>query len=127
MNDQTPLSSPAKLAVGGLIVAAVGIVIQIASGVDFPTIPPGLIILLLAAGLVAFGRWRWTPLVGAVVGLSQLLGLFLADQADRLLDPSPLGGAVGLWIQLLGVIVAFVAGIVATVRRDPAPAPGPTR
>lgn len=126
MNDQTPLSSPAKLTVAGLIAAAAGIMIQIISGVDFPTIPPGLIILLVAAGLVAFGRWRWTPLVGAVVGLLQLLGLFLADQADRLLDPSPLGGAVGLWIQLLGVIVAF-AGIVATVRRDHAPAPGPTR
>jgi hypothetical protein len=45
----------AKLQVAGLVVAAAGIVIQIASGADYPTVPPGLIILLAAAVLVALG------------------------------------------------------------------------
>jgi len=116
MTNRNPLSPAGKLTVAALVVAGAGIVIQIVAGVDFPTIPPGLIILLVAAGLVAFGPWRWAPIVGAAVGLSQVIGLFLADQADRLFDSSPLGGAVGLWIQLLAVIVALFAGIVATTQ-----------
>jgi hypothetical protein len=60
-----PASRPRKMSpaagftVAGLVVAAAGIVIQIASGAEYPTIPPGLIILLAAAGLVALAtRWR---------------------------------------------------------------------
>jgi hypothetical protein len=45
-----PASRPRKMSpaagftVAGLVVAAAGIVIQIASGAEYPTIPPGLII-----------------------------------------------------------------------------------
>jgi len=60
-----PASRPRKMSpaagftVACLVVAAAGIVIQIASGAEYPTIPPGLIILLAAAGLVALAtRWR---------------------------------------------------------------------
>ncbi len=95
MNNRSSLSPASKLTVVALIAAA-GIVIQIVAGIDFPTIPPGLIILLVAVGLVAFGRWWWTPIVGTVVGLSQFIGLFLAEQGERLLDPGPLGGFVGI-------------------------------
>jgi hypothetical protein len=35
------LSAAGKLNVAGLVAAAAGIVIQIASGADYPTIPPG--------------------------------------------------------------------------------------
>jgi hypothetical protein len=53
------MSPAAGFTVAGLVVAAAGIVIQIASGAEYPTIPPGLIILLAAAGLVALAtRWR---------------------------------------------------------------------
>ncbi len=38
--------------VAGMLVAVAGIVVQIATGVDYPTIPPGPIILLVAAGIV---------------------------------------------------------------------------
>lgn len=107
-----------KVTVGALLVAAAGIVIQIVSGIDFPAIPPGLIILLVAAGLVFFVAWRWAPIIGAVAALSQLFGLFAAGQGPRLLDLSPLGGSIGLWIQLLGVTVASIAGITAAVRGD---------
>ncbi len=118
MNDRSSLSPASKLTVVALLIAAAGIVIQIVAGIDFPTIPPGLIILLVAAGLVAFGRWWWTPIVGTVVGLSQFIGLFLADQGERLLDLGPLGGFVGIWVQLLAVSVAIVAGIIATIQNN---------
>jgi hypothetical protein len=46
--------------VAGLVAAAAGIAIQIASGADYPTVPPGLILVLAAAGLVAglAATWR---------------------------------------------------------------------
>jgi len=116
MTQRSSLSLASKLTVAALLVAAAGIVIQIISGVDFPTVPPGLIILLVAAGLVAFGPWRWTPVVGTVLGLWLLIGFSLSGEAGRLLDPGQFGGFVGLWIQFLAVIVSVVAGTVATIQ-----------
>ncbi len=115
MNKQNPLSLAGKLTVAGLITAAGGIVIQIISGVDFPTIPPGLFILLIPAALIAFGRWKWTLVLGAVAGLWLFIGLFLSGQGSRLLDSSQIGFN-GLWVQMLGVIVAAVAGIIASLQ-----------
>lgn len=50
------LPAAAKVTIFGLVFAATGIVIMIFSGVDFAAAPPGLFILLVPAGLVAFGR-----------------------------------------------------------------------
>jgi len=116
--NRTTSSPTRNLTAVALVVAAAGIVTQIVAGIDFPTIPPGLIILLSAAAIVAFVPWRWAPLVGAAVALSQVIGLFAADQAERLNDASPLGGTVGLWIQVVGVSAALVAGIIATIRTE---------
>ena len=116
MTQRSSFSLASKLTVAALLVAAAGIVIQIISGVDFPTVPPGLIILLVAAGLVAFGPWRWTPVVGTVLGLWLLIGFSLSGEAGRLLDAGQFGGFVGLWIQFLAVIVSVVAGTVATIQ-----------
>jgi hypothetical protein len=116
MNHRKSLSPASKLTVAVLLVAAAGFVIQIVSGVDVPTVPPGLVILLVAAGLVAFLPWRWIPVVGAAVGLFLLVGFFASGAVGSLLDPSRLGVLVGAWVQFLAVIVAVVAGIVATVQ-----------
>jgi hypothetical protein len=116
MSRSRSLSAAGKLTVAGLVVAAAGIVIQIASGAEYPTVPPGLIILLVAAGLVAPGaRWRWTPLVGVVVALFLLVGGALAPQArEQLGDPGAVGVFVGTVIQLLALVVALIAGVAAT-------------
>ncbi len=116
MQQPNTLSLASKLTVAALIVAAAGIVIQIVSGVDFPTVPPGLIILLAAASLVAFGPWRWTPVVGIVVGLFLLVGFFASGQIGPLLDPGWFGRFVGVWVLFLSVVVAVVAGTVATIQ-----------
>jgi hypothetical protein len=110
------LSAAGRLTVAGLVAAAAGIVIQIAAGAEYPTVPPGLIILLVAAGLVALGaRWRWTPLVGVVVALFLLVGGALAPQArEQLGDPGAVGVFVGTVIQLLALVVALIAGVAAT-------------
>jgi hypothetical protein len=102
--------------VATLLVAAAGFATQIISGVDVPTVPPGLVSLLVAAALVAFAPWRWMPVVGASVGLFLLLGFFASGAVDRLLEPSQLGVFFGAWVQFLAVIVAVVFGIVAVTQ-----------
>lgn len=110
------LSAAGKLTVAGLVTAAAGIVIQIASGADYPTVPPGLIILLAAAALVALAtRWPWTIIVGVIVSLLLLVGGALAPQARAQLgDPRQLGVFIGTVLQLLALIIALVAGVAAT-------------
>jgi hypothetical protein len=63
------------LSVVGLVVAAAGIMVQYVSGVDFPTIPLGPIILLAAAAVV----------VVQVVGLAIALpaGIVAAKRSSR--------------------------------------------
>ncbi len=116
MNQRNSLSLYGKVTVAALLVAAAGIVIQYVSGVDFPTVPPGLIILLVAAALVAFGPWKRTPVVGIVVGLFLLVGFFASGQIGPLLDPGWFGRFVGVWVLFLSVVVAVVAGTVATIQ-----------
>jgi hypothetical protein len=113
------LSAAGKLNVAGLVAAAAGIVIQIASGADYPTVPPGLIILLAAAGLVALGaRWRWTTIVGVVVPTFLLVGAVVAPEArEQLGDPGQVGVFVGTVVQLLAMAVALVAGLAAAGQR----------
>lgn len=113
MKQRSLLTRGSRLTVTALLVAAAGFVIQIVSGVDVPTVPPGLVILLVAAALVAFAPWRWMPIVGVVVGLFLLVGFFASGAVVSLLEPSQLGVFLGAWIQFLAVTIAVVAGIVA--------------
>ena len=114
MNQRNSLSPAGKVTVAALLVAAAGFLIQIVSGVDVPTVPPGLVIMLVAAAMVAFGPWRWTPVVGVIVGLFLLVGFFASGSVGSLLAPDQSGVFVGAWVQFLAVIVTVVAGIVAT-------------
>ncbi len=116
MNKRSPLSPAGKVTVVALLVAAAGFAIQIVSGVDVPPVPPGLVIMLMAAALVAFGPWRWTPVVGVIVGLFLLVGFFASGSVGSLLAPDQSGVFVGAWVQFLAVIVTVVAGIVAAVQ-----------
>jgi hypothetical protein len=116
MKERIPLSPAAKLIVCSLAAAAAGVVIMMISGVDFRTrVPPGLLILLIPAGLVAFGRWRWTPIIATLAGLFIFVSYFLSGSAVRLLDPSQLGVFIGLWLQFSASFIAVVAGIAATI------------
>jgi hypothetical protein len=118
------LSAAGKLNVAGMVTAAAAIIIQIASGSDlYPTIPPGPIILLAGAALVALGPWRWTPIVGVVVPLFLLVGAVVAavnsgEFVDQLTSPGQVGIFAGDVMQLLGVITALVAGSVALRQRS---------
>lgn len=115
---RSPLSNASRMNVAGMLVAVVGIVIQIVTGVDYPTIPPGPIVLLVAAGIVAVGRWRWSPIVGVVVPAFLLVGGTIAGFAnDELWDPGEPGQFFGLVVQAVGVIAALIGGVRA-LRRE---------
>ena len=116
MKRPSSLSSASKLTVAALLVAALGFAIQIISGIDVPTVPPGLVILVVAATVVALLPWRWVPVVGAFAGLFLFVGFFASGALGNLLDPSRFGVLVGAWIQFLALIVAVVGGLVATIQ-----------
>jgi len=116
MKRPSSLSSASKLTVAALLVAASGFAIQIFSGIDVPTVPPGLVILVVAATVVALLPWRWVPVVGAFAGLFLFVGFFASGALGNLLDPSRFGVLVGAWIQFLALIVAVAGGLVATIQ-----------
>jgi hypothetical protein len=112
------LSPAARLNVVGLVVAAAGMLTQYASGVDYPTIPPGPIIVLVAAAVVAFGPWRWAPAVGLLAALFISIGGVIATLAGngftpQLSDPGAVGGFAGTLIQIAGLLIALPAGVIA--------------
>ena len=110
----------AKVTVSALLVATAGVVVQIVAGVDFPPVPPVFFIQLVPAAFVYFGRWRWTAALAAVAGVFLTAGLFASGEVARLTDTGlagGVGGSIGLWVQMVAVVVATVAAGVALVRR----------
>ncbi len=117
MKQRSSLTPASKLTVAALLIAAGGFVLQMVSGVtNTPTVPPGLVILLVAAGLVALLPWWWMPVVGAFAGLFNLIAFVVIGAVGRLLEPSPLSSFVGARIMFLAAIAAAVAGIIATIQ-----------
>ncbi len=113
------LSRPARTTAAALAVAAIGIVIQIIGGVHYPAVPPGLIILLAAAALVAFLPWRWAPVFGVLAGAFMVIGAIAAANARYdLTHPGHPGAFIGTWIQLIAVVIAVIAGVMALAVRN---------
>jgi hypothetical protein len=108
--------TPRALCALALLAAVVGIVLQILGGADYPVVPPGIIILVAAAAVVWFVPWRGAPVAGIVAALFLVLGLFAADQAGRLIEVDTVPDTVGLWIQMVSVLVALGAAVVAILR-----------
>jgi hypothetical protein len=129
MHAQRSVSGPRAVTVGGLVVGALGIAILWAAGVAFPIYPPpGIVILLAGAVFVGLAPWRWAPGVGAFLGLFVSLGFLISGSIPNLVGgdgrtffgtPNPvdrdtLSTVIGTWIQLIGVLTALLAGVIAT-------------
>ena len=117
------------ITVAGLVAGAAGIAVLWASGVEFPiAIPPGLVILLVGVLFVGLDLWRWATGVGAFLGLFVTLGFLISGGIPNLVGgdgstffgtPNPvdrdtLGTIIGTWIQMIGVLTALIAGVIAT-------------
>ncbi|HEU5156090.1 MAG TPA: hypothetical protein VFU43_03775 [Streptosporangiaceae bacterium] len=117
-----PMSAARWATVAGLAAGAAGIWCQRLAGVSMPVVPPGLVLLVAAAVLVALVRRRWTPIAGVVVALAEIGGLLATGSLTDLADLSPAGVFLSTWLRSLGVLAAFVAGVVAVVTHQSAPA-----
>src|SRR5262245_38527135 len=116
MNVQRSLSAPRALTIVGLVVGALGIAILWASGVAFPIYPPpGIIILLAGALFVGLAPWRWAPGVGAFLGLFVFVGFLISPTGlSNLFGQAGTSVAIGQGVQVIGVLTALIAGVIAT-------------
>lgn len=102
------------LVVAGLAIALAGMIIEMLGGVAYPKVPPGPIMVVVAAVGVYFVRWRWIPAVAVLVGGFLTMGLF-TTVASRLTDPAAFGKFLGTWVQLIGQVIAVVAAVAALI------------
>lgn len=116
MNAKVPSSRSWTATMIGLAVGALGIAILWTSGVEFPIYPPpGIIILTAGTVFVALGRWTWAPAVGAFLGLFVTVGFLVSPTGlSNLAGEAGTNVAIGQRVQVIGVVTALIAGVVAT-------------
>jgi hypothetical protein len=110
------LSDPLRRAVFlAWLLAAAGIVVQIAGGWPYPVVPPGLLICLAAAAS-ALVPPRWGPAVAVLAGAFLLFGFVAVGDLGRLLGTENALVTVGKWMQLAGSLAGTAAAVTALVR-----------
>jgi hypothetical protein len=109
-------SEPRAATMAGLVVGALGILILWTSGVEFPFYPPpGIIILLFGMLFVGLARWPWAPAVGAFLGLFVTVGFLISPTGlSNLAGEAGTSVAIGQGTQVIGVVTALIAGVIAT-------------
>jgi hypothetical protein len=100
--------------IAALLTGAAGLVLQKFGGVTMPAVPPGLVFLVIAAALMANARWKWAGIAAILAGGAEIAGFFGSGNAARLVELDQFGAFAGSWIRLAGVVVAVVAGALAT-------------
>jgi hypothetical protein len=107
-------SAPVRINAAALLLAIVGMIIQIASGVKYPTVPPGVVILAVTALLIAFVAWPAIRLLGVIAPLFILVGGFMSTAGrTNISHPGHVGSFTGTAIQFGGLAIGVVAGIAA--------------
>lgn len=112
-STQAPATSSARVwTIAGLLVGAVGLVVQKLGGMTMPAVPPGLVFVLVAAALMVT-RLRWAGIIAILAGGAEIAGFFGSGSAAHLTSFDELVAAAGSWLRILGVVTAVVAGILA--------------
>jgi hypothetical protein len=110
--------SPAVTAtLGALLALAASIGGQIAAGADYPVVPPGLVIPLVAAGLLSWRANRRTTGLALAVGLFIGAGALLAPDTGDHLASGDTALVVSTGAEILALAGLVVAGAAATLRR----------
>jgi hypothetical protein len=129
MKRLSSLSTAAKLTVGGLVLAAVGITLERLTGsLLYPTLLLP-IVLLVGAVFVAFGPIRWTRYVGLILAIVLAAGLVVSavlsrSFLDQLTGLDTAGLLLGSLAHVLGLIAALAGGIGMVFRHEARQAQG---
>lgn len=121
-NQSVRWQAASLIPAGALLAGALGVGILWVAGQSFPVYPPpGMAILAVGAVVVAVVRSRWVPLVAVALGLFIVVGFVLSSVGsgtgtDNLLGVHGVGRVVGQAVELIGVVVAAIAGARATYR-----------
>lgn len=128
------LSTASRVAVASLAFASTAIAFQRLTGVgaQFPTVPPGLILLLVAiAAHLLIPRW-WAAAVGTAIPLMIAVGGVVAPEAREAIgDPGDVDAFVGTLAVFAGAAAAVAGAITVVETSQPAhthstPAPSPS-
>ncbi len=130
MNRITSLSNEARLNVAGLVVAAIGILLEIGAGSGlYPTLT-GPVVLLVGAALVVLRPSRLTAYVGLIIptvlgiglAVSAVLSPDFLEQVVQLSNPALVFGSL---LHVAGLIAAIGGGIAMVLRRAITPSDAP--
>lgn len=109
-------SLPARIDAAALLLAILGMIIQIAGGVKYPTVPPGIVILAVVALLMTFVSWRPVRLLGVVAPLFILVGGIISSTGrTNISDPGHFGPFIGTVIQFAGLAIGLLAGLASVL------------
>jgi hypothetical protein len=122
MNRITSIPGGAKLNVGGLLLAAIGMFVEIGAGsILYPTLT-GPIVLTVGATLVALQLGRWTAYVGLLIPLVLAVGLVISAAmspafADQLTGFDDAAMVLGSLSHVIGLAAAVTGGVWRVLRR----------
>ncbi|MFI6442875.1 hypothetical protein [Streptomyces sp. NPDC050759] len=117
-NDNGTARSPAVLAtLSALLLLAASIVGQIAAGADYPTVPPGLVIPLVAAALLVWRTNRATTGLALGVGLFIGTGAILTPNTGDHLSSGDTALIASTAAELVALTTLVIAGAAATLAR----------
>jgi peptidoglycan/LPS O-acetylase OafA/YrhL len=115
--DRRPVRRPTVVVtLAALALLALSIVGQIVAGADYPAVPPGLVIPVVAAALLAWRPNRWTAGLALAVGLFIGVGAVVTPNTG---DHLSSGGSlliVSTLAELLALAGMVVAGAVSVLR-----------
>jgi hypothetical protein len=112
-------SAPRRLAGGALAVAAAAIPLQIAGGMDYPAVPPGLIILAAGAAVALLVRPRWALVVPLLIALALSVGAVVTPNVrDALGKPGEVLAFAATVLQCAGLLAGLVFSVAALAERE---------
>ena len=115
--DPTPRTPAVIATLSALLLLAVSIVGQIAAGADYPTVPPGLVIPLVAAGLLLWRANRWTTGLALGVGLFIGVGAILTPDTGDHLSSGDTALIAATVTELAALTALVIAGSAACLAR----------
>jgi uncharacterized membrane protein len=102
----------------GFVISALGIPVQILGGWDYPVVPPGMVITLVA-GLAALLPVRLAPVISLVGGGFILVGFVLVGDFANMFGSQNAMVTAGKWLQLAALVAAVLAAV-GSLARPPA-------